>query len=262
MPLIPCASLTPVIAIDLATRRYRDIGIAVLTQTEHAIDVRFVRPTAHGLTGVPEVAQLADFVTTLAQTVGASVIAIDGPQAWKDPDNGLLHSRVSERLLHTQSKAGLPGFCKPGTGLRFVNFAIALFDQFASQGWSRLAGPITSPTTTGHAVEIFPTATWRALGCKPLPSKQATQTGDIDAWLQRLQTLRPLTLESAPSHDELQALVGGLAALALVQGETVGAQLVGRPPFQLDGIWREGYIVNLGEPVLRDKEEHNAKNDG
>src|SRR5687768_7840173 len=108
-----------IIAIDLATRRYRDVGIAMLTQTAQAINVRFVPPTAHGLTGVPDVAQLADFVTTLAQKVGASIIAIDGPQAWKDPNNGLLHSRVSERLLHTQSKAGLPGFCKPGTGLRF-----------------------------------------------------------------------------------------------------------------------------------------------
>jgi len=245
MSLTFCAKPPTIIAVDLATRRYQDIGIAVLVQTAQAIDVRFVRPTLHGLTGVPDVAQLADFVTVLAATVGARIIAIDGPQAWKDPNNGLPHSRTSEWLLHTQSKTGLPGFCKPGTALRFVTFSIALFDQLTARGWPRLAGPMIAPSAQGAAIEIFPTATWRALGLKALPSKRAIQPGDLNVWLQRLRAQFPLTINGEPTHDELQALVGGLSGLALARGEDSGFQLVGRPPFRHAGVWVEGYILNV-----------------
>jgi hypothetical protein len=42
----------------------------------------------------------------LADDLGAAALLIDGPEAWKDPDNGLQHSRVCERELNTPAKTG------------------------------------------------------------------------------------------------------------------------------------------------------------
>jgi hypothetical protein len=201
-----------------------------------------VRPASYGLTGTPDPQHLAELVGTVARTAGARVITIDGPQAWKDPANGLLHSRICERLLYTQTKTGTPGVAKPGTALRFVTFTLAFFDQLAKMGWLRLT---TLAPSSGVAAEVFPTAAWRALGLKPLPAKSKTKPGDITVWLQRLQISFPLALKDDPTHDELQALIGGLAGLALAKGEAAGFQLVGQPPFLLDGAWREGYILMI-----------------
>lgn len=234
-----------VISIDLATRRYQDIGIAVLIEQDQRIMVDFVRPAVHSLTGMPDVDQLARLITNLARAVDATVITVDGPQAWKDPDNRLLHSRVCERLLATQTKTGVPGVAKPGTGLRFVTFALAFFDQLAEKGWPRLTAPIMAPPPSNVAAEVFPTAAWRALGLKPLPSKSKTKSGDVLVWLQRLQERFPLLVQTDPTHDELQALIGGLGGLALARGDETGFQVLGRPPFLLDGAWREGYILNV-----------------
>lgn len=234
----------PVISVDLATRHYPDIGIAVLVQHAESITVDFVRPAIRGLTGTPEAQRLADFIGALASEIEAAVITVDGPQAWKDPDNGLIHSRVSERLLHTQTKTGVPGVAKPGTALRFVTFALEFFDQLAERGWPRLTTPILGPRER-VAAEVFPTAAWRALGLTPLPAKSKTKPGDVAVWLQRLQALFPLHVNGEPTHDELQALIGGLGGLALARGAETGFQLVGQPPFLLDGAWREGYILNV-----------------
>lgn len=233
-----------VVSVDLATRRYQHIGIAVLVQNALSISVDFVRPANCGLTGVPEAYRLAAFVGALAQKAAARVITIDGPQAWKDPDNGLPHSRVSERLLHTQTKTGVSGVAKPGTALRFVTFALEFFDHLAEQGWPRLTTPILGPTAC-VAAEVFPTAAWRALGLTPLPAKSKTKPGDVAVWLHRLQALFPLVVNGEPTHDELQALIGGLAGLALARGEDAGFQLVGQPPFRKNGEWVEGYILNV-----------------
>ncbi|MCX6044117.1 MAG: DUF429 domain-containing protein [Chloroflexi bacterium] len=252
----------PVISVDLATRRYQDIGIAVLVPQDQRIRVDFVRPARHGLSGTPDPCRLAEVIANQAREMAAPVIAVDGPQAWKDPANQLLHSRVCERLLATQTKTGVPGVAKPGTGLYFVTFALAFFDQLAEQGWPRLTMPI-APPTSGIAAEVFPTAAWRALGLKPLPSKSKTKPGDVNRWLHRLQEHFPLTVQDEPTHDELQALIGGLAGLALVRGDETGFQVVGRPPFLLDGTWREGYILNLSgawrhQGILGRKESTNA----
>lgn len=237
--------MTTIISIDVATRRYIDIGVAVLTQQDQAIAVDFVQPARHGLTGVPNAHTLAEWIAALAGRLKAPVITVDGPQAWKDPQNGLLHARVCERLLHTQTKTGIPGVSKPGTGLRFVNFSIDFFDHLDVLGWPRLMTEPTRPLVTKVAVEVFPTATWRALRISPLPAKSKTKPSDVTLWLSRLQALFPLVLHGEPTHDELQALVGGLGGLALAEGKTNGFYLAGHAPFHLDGSWREGYILNL-----------------
>jgi len=237
--------MTTVVSIDLATRRYADIGIAVLTQQAQALTVDFLPPADHGLTGEPNAQAFAQWIDDLAGKVKAQVITIDGPQAWKDPANGLLHSRVSERLLHTQTKTGPPGVAKPGTGLRFVTFSIEFFDHLTVLGWPRLMTAPVGPLTMNTAVEVFPTAAWRALGLPPLPAKSKTKPSDVARWLSRLQALCPLVLNGEPTHDELQALIGGLGGLALAKGIETGYQLLGKPLFRRDGVWYEGYILNI-----------------
>ena len=44
--------------------------------------------------------------------------------------------------------------------------------------------------------------------------------------------------------DELQAIVAGLAGVALEAGNDTGFELVGRPPCFESGHWREGFIAN------------------
>ena len=50
-------------------------------------------------------------------------------------------------------------------------------------------------------------------------------------------SLTPLT------HDQLQAVVGGVAGVRWASGERDAVLLAGAAPFRLDGSWREGYIM-------------------
>jgi hypothetical protein len=65
--------------------------------------------------------------------------------------------------------------------------------------------------------------------------------------LARLQSLRaifPLDVDDYLSHDELQALVAGLAGVALDDENAAGVSIAGAPPKRVAGTWREGFIVN------------------
>lgn len=266
--------MTTILGIDLATRRYRDIGIALLYSTSNLIEVRFLRAHEGGRVDPPTVAALVDYICDLASQHDVGLMAVDGPQAWKSPDNGLIHQRLSEKALHTQAKTGLPGFCKPSTSLRFVQFAIEFFAALEQRGWPRqhsarvaetpfreegvaltennatldLQADLLTHSEQNHskiAIEVFPTAAWRALGLRPLPAKPATSAADVQQWLGHLQQRFPLSLESIPSHDELQALMAGLIGLAVVDKQDYRS--FGHAPLLLDGAWREGYIVNFVE---------------
>jgi hypothetical protein len=239
-----------VLGVDLATRRWGDIGIALLETTGPQIQVRFVRLAEQGYTGVPDGEQLVQYLAHLARQAQVDVVALDGPQAWKAPDNGQVHARIAEHLLHTQTKTGLPGMAKPGTALRFVHFSIQCFDLFAQQGWSRLHGPDAQPIGGQLAVEVYPTAVWRALGITPLPAKSKCSATDVACWLRDLQAIYPLALIQTPTHDEVQALVAGLVGLAVASGNPQAYRCYGAAPFLLDGTWREGYLANLMDFVV------------
>jgi hypothetical protein len=234
------------LGIDLATRRYADIGLALLTRRSGWIEVQLVRPARAGQTGTPTVTALAGLVAELNQRHRLQVIAIDGPQAWKGADTGLAHARCCEQILNTQAKTGLPGVAKPASTLRFVAFAIELFDALAALGWPRLAEPVAHPPTP-VAVEVWPTAVWRALGLRALPAKRITTEQDVAHWLAQLQARFPLQLEQTPTHDELQAIVAGLVGMALGERTLPPLQFYGRPPVLCDGTWREGYLVNFAQ---------------
>lgn len=233
-----------ILGIDLATRRYADIGMALLTPQRTAIRVEIIRPSAL-LRDPPSVAALMRLVAQLNQKTPIHVVAVDGPQGWQDPQTGLPDARVCERRLNTQAKSGLPGHAKPRSSLRFVQFSVDLFDAFAQAGWPRFGGPNGGSPAKPVAIEVYPTAAWRALGLRPLPSKAAARRGDEAVWLAHLQRHFDLSMVHAPSHDELQAVVAGLVGLTLAAHGPSQVEVCGLPPRLVDGAWREGPIVNF-----------------
>jgi hypothetical protein len=250
-----------VLSVDLAHKRYADVGVCSLRVAEAQIEVSPIRLAALGLTGRPVASVLARTIAGLGEQLGARLLLIDGPQAWKAPRNGLLHSRVCERQLATQGKTGLPGFTKPATYKPFIEFSIELFDQLAALGWPRLSEEAALRSTTRFALESFPTSAWRSIGLQPLPGKANTPAGAVGAKLAELSSLLPISVQGAAdlTHDELQALVAGVAGVAIEGHAACTIAVAGVPPFELGAHWREGFIIN---PARRAAVQQAAEADG
>jgi hypothetical protein len=236
-----------IVSADLAYRAYRDTGIAILEADDQRIDCAFVDAANTGMTGLPAPEMLAEFLSGLAEEVGATILLLDGPQAWKDPENGLEHSRHCERALHTPAKTGIPGVVKPGNYLPFVAFAIAVFDSLAERGWPRYTGDAANGGRV--VVESFPMSAWRSLGLPILPAKAKSRADDLETRVEGLRQRFPVRIASAPNHDELQALVSGLAGVGLMGSRFVEFISSGVAPYKKDGVWREGFIVNPAMPA-------------
>lgn len=236
-----------IVSIDLAYRNYKDIGVAIMRSDPDCIDVQLQKVP---LTGDPKPGLLADYCAELASRNGASHILVDGPQGWKDPDNGLIHSRICERALNTPAKTGLPGDVKPANYLAFVAFSIAFFDELAGLGWPRLTSMAKGATST--AIETFPLSAWRALSLTPLPAKAKCAETVLQHRTSSLRALFPLRISVLPTHDELQALVSGLGGLAFEAQKSSEYSVAGVAPFALDGTQREGFILNPLRRVLGD----------
>jgi len=286
-----------VLSVDLAYRRWSDVGIVVLERTHAAhapglalssLGPAFPPSIVNGrdnghdgghdragaglgtiacdiIPSVPEGAQngvvdaniLAGRLNHLCTARGIRVILLDGPQAWKSSSNGLEHSRLSERQLNTAAKTGLPGIVKPVTYRPFAEFCLDVYDGLCRRGWRRLE-------TTDHPsealkrvlVESYPHAAWKSLGLKPLPSKRRCKVSDLAEAYAALRSLVPFTTNRPPNHDQLQAIVGGLAGLALEERNTAAARIVGNPPRREGGHWREGFIVLPLAPVRPSDRAH------
>ncbi len=264
-----------VLSVDLAYRRWSDLGIVVLDRTvppqlnpaslpaaldkdqppaeircetiawSHSGEESVLNsgPAPTKLERVdPEV--LAGRLNHLCNLRNIRIILLDGPQAWKSRHNGLEHARVSERQLNTAAKTGLPGIVKPVTYRAFAEFCLDVYDALARRGWHRL----DSQSQPGSAperllVESYPHAAWKSLGIKPLPSKRRARISDLAEAFAALRSLLPLSVDHPPNHDQLQAIVGGLPGLALDERDSSGARIFGHPPRREEGHWREGFIV-------------------
>jgi hypothetical protein len=256
-----------VLSVDLAYRRWRDLGLVVLERarpsatasaqadpvasaTDGAVGTEAVKnPIRCEIISMDEPGTvdaniLAGRLNHLCGVRGIRVIMLDGPQAWKSVNNGLEHARVSERRLNTAAKTGLPGMVKPVTYRAFAEFCVDVYDGLCRRGWRRLETH-EQPRSPGERVlvESYPHAAWRSLGLKPLPSKARAGTKEIEEALAALRTVVPIVLNCLPSHDQLQAIVAGLPGLALEENDADGARIVGFPPRREEGHWREGFIV-------------------
>ena len=231
-----------VVSVDLAYRDYRDFGAVVLEGGRGRARYRLVKLTSLPAR-TPEPAHTAKLLIELCEREGVSLLLLDGPQGWKSPNNGLVHSRVCERVLNTPAKSGLPGAVKPANYLPFVSFAIDVFTELHVRGWCRFDPASWSPGVPTVA-ESFPLAAWRCLRLRALPAKSKAREVDIRAGLDALVSLGLISPGPLPTHDQLQALVAGLAGLSLLARHPASYQVVGMAPFFLDGTWREGFIIN------------------
>ena len=229
-----------IVSVDLAYKRFADIGVATLEQLPSGvIHCEFVRLPETKLT--PQT--LADRINTICNDREVRTLLLDGPQAWKSPNNALRHSRVCERQLNTPAKTGELRLVKPANYTPFVVFSVGVYDALTRLGWQRLEA--TSGVPSGRVlVESFPLSAWRSLGLMPLPAKRRTRPGQVAERLALLKRVVPLEVSEEPTHDELQATVSGLAGFAIERGEWSACFVAGVAPHLLDGTWREGFIVN------------------
>jgi hypothetical protein len=238
-----------VVSVDLAYKTYADVGAVVLRNHRDHVCGELL-PIS--LTGEPSPVDLARFLDRYCADVGARVLLLDGPQGWRALDSASMHSRACERELNTPAKTGLPGSVKPVSYKKFVAFSIEVFDALCRTGWTRLSRVGMALSSTNRVViESFPTAAWHSLGIAPLPSKQKTKATDFEPRLLALEGILPLQLSGRPTHDQLQAIVAGLAGLAVEMNAWNACTVAGLSPFACDGCWREGFIVNPAREIFR-----------
>ncbi len=253
----------PVLSVDLAYRRWSDLGIVMLDRTP--ADRAFfngVGPPASGAIACeviewglseldpalrsgpvdPEI--LAGRLNHLCNLRGIRVLMLDGPQAWKAAHNGFAHARVSERQLNTACKTGLPGTVKPMTYRAFAEFCLDVYEALCRRGWRRLDKQDQPLSGTDRVlVESYPCAAWKSLGLPALAAKRRARVSDLAEAFHALESVVPLTVNRPPNHDQLQAIVGGLPGLAIAERDSAALRIVGSQPRREDGHWREGYIV-------------------
>src|ERR1035441_9333160 len=140
-----------VLSVDLAYRRWSDLGIVVLDRSKaplapfdygpgaRPIACQILASSAAGQGDGPIDANvLAGRLNYLCTARGIRVMMLDGPQAWKSKTNGCEHARVSERQLNTAAKTGLPGMVKPITYRPFAEFCLDVYDALCRRGWRRM----------------------------------------------------------------------------------------------------------------------------
>jgi len=234
-----------IVSVDLASRRYADIGIAVLRDRGSEIKVELITPSSLGLKGVPDARALALKLCTLAKERDARLLLLDGPQGWSGGTAPSKQMRDCERVTHTPGKAGLPGCVIPKPFKKMVEFSISVFDALHHRGWPRLEARIWGGDQ--RSIESFPTHAWRMLalaGIRPLPAKQKVRDA-VKPWVDALRDHCAVRWPPRlPSHDELQAVVAGLAGILMERYGTESCAVNGLPPYMEDGLWREGFIVS------------------
>jgi len=244
------------LSIDLALAAYRDIGAAIVRAD--ADGRLFASVLDVPGSGRPTVPALVAFIASVSTAEGLGCIAIDGPLGWRSPETDSPHARLSERALRAPGKTGLPpDGVKPRNYLPFTQLSIALFEALTADGWLLPDAPGTPGDPLQHRVgmrrvtECFPTAAWRGLGLTPLAGKARCRPDDVRAACARLTEALPLTIapHAAPlTHDQLQAIVGGIAPAWWMAGHTGALHFAGAPPVRLEGSWREGYILAPSRP--------------
>jgi len=244
--LMPC-----ILSIDLACADWQAIGVALVGPIgAQLIDVPHRgRPTAEAL---------LTWIRGMLREHPVTGLCIDGPLGWRAPDGRAPHCREAERQVRAPGKTGLPpDGVKPASYLGFTRFSIALFEALTMEDGWQLPGQVEPGVSaddpsallprSGFVTECFPTAIWRGLGVAPLRAKARATPADVAAARVQLEALTGLSItgrSAVPSHDQLQAVVGGVAGLRWAIGDP-SAHLAGVPPVRLDGTWREGYILTL-----------------
>jgi hypothetical protein len=234
-----------VLSIDLAYKKARDFGICLIDKRKgQPMKVEFIPP--HELIAdPPEADQCGRAIFEVCGKRRVRIVFLDGPQGWKDPRSPLPNSRHCEKLLATPGKTGTFGKSKPGNYEPFIEFAINVFARLVAHGGRLVSSVVVKAPRSGLLVaESFPSSAWRKLGIKPLPGKAKAKPRDTLDRLSKLQELFRFRAEREPTHDELQALVAGMAGVAILAGKPRGYCVQGCPPKRVGRLTVEGFIVN------------------
>jgi hypothetical protein len=228
-----------ILSVDLAYKRYADMGAVVMEQDHNSIKCELLDVN---VAGAPTREALAEWINRFCLRKGIRIVLLDGPQGWKGKNNGLLHSRRCEKELNTPAKTGEPESVKPANYGPFVRFSIDVYEALAPLGWERLSRTDPRSEARPLMIESFPLSAWRSLGIKHLPAK--AKKPSLTWWTEVLQARFAIRPSGMPTHDQLQAMVSGLAGLAIERNRWDACSVAGVPPAVEDGYWREGYIVN------------------
>lgn len=249
-----------VLGLDLAMRRYRDVGTAMVAFDVNQNVISVETAVLEFPNDPPAVRTLARMLAAYIEQHDIHALAIDATLAWREPTDDLTRyqhpprpgvGRWAEKLLRTQSKTGPLGVTYPKTQSRWTNFGIELAQTLIHSGVAEIVNDSHAaelpPLSRGRAyiLESYPTATWRASGLKPLPGKSTFKsTGEtIERYIDSLVKHYPLQgLSADASHDDLQAVVAALPAVAILGGPCdalaygLPMQYVGNPPHPVEGL--------------------------
>jgi hypothetical protein len=213
-----------VLGVDLASRRWSDIGTALVKLGDDGEPIEVVTQAVRWPLGAPLTeSRLARIVDRFVRAHGVAAVSIDGPQGWRDPaalaSQGV--GRACEKSAHAPGKTGVYGRTYPANQLGWMSFSITLFALLTERNHIHL---VDDPEITTlekpkpgeyYLMECFPTVTWRSAGLAPLPAKRRVR--DTRTFATELATRWPLPLiDHAIGHDDLQAVVAALPAIALL----------------------------------------------
>jgi hypothetical protein len=223
-----------VLGVDLASGSWSSNGTAQLTVDEAAGRVvAVIAPAIRWPREELTPHALAQAVDDYMREAGASAVALDGPQGWRDPGTPAGTPGVGRRceyLCRTQGKTGIYPRTYPGGQRPWIEFCIEVFADLLGRASVVLANTpqVIAPAHGYLVLECFPTSAWRSSGLTPLPGKAARPAlAPHLGQLARTYGLPPQTRYST-SHDDLQAIVAALCALPLVGGPAT-AEPVGEP---------------------------------
>jgi hypothetical protein len=216
-----------VLGIDLASAKWSSVGSATIEFDDEAS--AFTRVVAGAITWptvpvTPTAIALADAIDAFARREGVCAVALDGPQGWRDPATPEGTRGVGRRCEYecrTQGKTGAYPRTFPGTQRKWIEFSIDVFARLLARPGVTLAHPAAPPETNdGYVIlECFPTSAWRSSGLHALPGKG--RRPDLTPYWNSLRAVYRLPDAPVSTHDDLQAVVAALTAVAAAGGPAV-----------------------------------------
>ncbi len=250
------------LGIDVASAEWASIGSAVVAFDDSLGTFISINPGAIRWPSIPlSPDSLADAIDAFVRDTGVCVVALDGPQGWRDPNTASGRPGVGRRceyLCRTLGKTGIYPTTYPGNQRPWIEFSVQLFQRLLSKPGVELADSKDwVPTATYAVLECFPTSAWRTSGLSPLPGKSRRPA--LEPYIRDLQSAYRLPAFSTTSHDNLQAVIAAIAAVGAVEGPAIplpegdSSRLLsdGSGSYRLEGIiWNVAPLAHRDDVII------------